>query len=339
MFSWWNSWWEWEGTAAKNCILRGDARSGMRVRGLLDLSAERMDPLPDDLHAETIQLSDCAYPRRLPRRLSCLRLILRRSAIEELPSDLNVMELVDAQDCRHLASIGAISVAELNLGGCTSLESLPVGLSAHVIDLTGCYRLEGLPADFGRTTKTLCLRDCPLLTELPDGMLQLESLDVRGCRRLTSLPDSIRIRSWIDVAGSGLVGLPWSLRSVRVRWNGVPISDRIAFDPDSITISEILGERNAVVRRVLLERVGYEWFVDNAQAMVVDADQDSGGDRRLLRIPLDGEEDLLFVEVHCPSTKSRYLLRVPPNMTTCRQAVAWTAGFAAPNAYRPIQET
>ena len=42
--------------------------------------------------------------------------------------------------------------------------------------------------------------------------------------------------------------------------------------------------------------------------------------------------------VRCPSTGGRYLLRVPPTMKTCRQAVAWTAGFDDPSLYRPLVE-
>jgi hypothetical protein len=124
-----------------------------------------------------------------------------------------------------------------------------------------------------------------------------------------------------------------------VRWNGIQVPDRVAFDPESITVTEILTERNAEMRRVLMERVGYEWFVDHARTVLVDEDAAPGGTRRLLRIHFDGEEDYLFVEVRCPSTGSRYVLRVPPEMRTCQQAVAWTAGYSTAERYRPVQET
>jgi hypothetical protein len=65
---------------------------------------------------------------------------------------------------------------------------------------------------------------------------------------------------------------------------------------------------------------------------------DPGGVRRLLRVPMVDDEDLVCVMVHCPSTGGRYLLRVPPKMKTCRQAVAWTAGFDDPSRYRPLVE-
>jgi hypothetical protein len=104
-------------------------------------------------------------------------------------------------------------------------------------------------------------------------------------------------------------------------------------------VAEILGERNAELRRVLLERFGFERFMEEAGAAVMDRDRDAGGERQLLRLKLEGDEDLVCVSVSCPSTGRRYLLRVPPAMRTCRQAVAWTAGFDNPELYRPLVET
>ncbi|HEX7380479.1 MAG TPA: hypothetical protein VF278_25420 [Pirellulales bacterium] len=45
------------------------------------------------------------------------------------------------------------------------------------------------------------------------------------------------------------------------------------------------------------------------------------------------------VVVRCPSTGQQYVLRVPPNMRTCRQAIAWTAGFDDAEKYQPLLET
>ena len=39
---------------------------------------------------------------------------------------------------------------------------------------------------------------------------------------------------------------------------------------------------------------------------VLDADRDAGGPRRLLGVPMPGDEDLVAVLVHCPSTGARY---------------------------------
>ena len=86
-------------------------------------------------------------------------------------------------------------------------------------------------------------------------------------------------------------------------------------------------------------RLGQNASFTQANAQVLDFDQDAGGERKLLRVPIEGDEDLVCVLVHCPSTGLRYILRVPPTMKTCRAAIAWTAGFGDPDAYRPLLET
>jgi hypothetical protein len=97
--------------------------------------------------------------------------------------------------------------------------------------------------------------------------------------------------------------------------------------------------RNAEVRRVMLERMGYERFLRDAGAKVLDRDTDAGGPRQLLRVPLPDDEPLVCLAVFDPSTGRRYLLRVPPRIRTCHQAAAWIAGFDNPENYQPVVET
>jgi hypothetical protein len=143
----------------------------------------------------------------------------------------------------------------------------------------------------------------------------------------------------MDVGGSGLTALPPQLAGVAIRWHGVPIDERIAFRPETLDAREILAEPNAERRRVMMERFGLDRFMRDAKAQMLDQDRDAGGPRRLLRIELPDDEPLVCVSVICPSTQRQYMLRVPPTMQTCRQAVAWTAGFDDPDDYRPAVET
>ncbi len=69
------------------------------------------------------------------------------------------------------------------------------------------------------------------------------------------------------------------------------------------------------------------------------SDADAGGKRTLLRVPLVNDEPLVCVSVFCPSTARQYLIRVPPDTLTCRQAIAWTASFENADDYRPTVET
>ena len=76
-----------------------------------------------------------------------------------------------------------------------------------------------------------------------------------------------------------------------------------------------------------------------ANSELLDQDRDVGGERKLLRVSMERDEALVCVLVLCPSPGRRYILRVPPTMKTCRQAIAWTAGFDNPDDYRHLVET
>jgi hypothetical protein len=164
------------------------------------------------------------------------------------------------------------------------------------------------------------------LEALPENMFRLRQLDVSDCAKLSELPRGLQVRDWIELANPPIKAVPLSAARAALRWRGVPVPDRVVFNPESLTVHKILGEPNVMIRRVMLERVGLERFVEQADADVLDADSDSGGPRRLLRVRLVGDDDLVCVVV-------------PPTTTTCRQAVAWTAGFTNPDDYRPLIET
>jgi hypothetical protein len=308
------------GAEAQRLILAGEAPEGLHVRGRLDLTN--------------------TGPIELPPGLRCYHLELRGSAVRELPEGLEVEYKLDLQDCHSLERLPEnLKVGSLVLRGCTALRALPEGLDVYFLDLQGCVRLEGWPRRARIRIGRLNAGGCTRLSSLPQCLRRLAQLDVSNCPNLCELPEGLEVTSWLDVGGSGVTGLPTSLTGVRLRWRGVPVDERIAFRPETITVAEVLGERNAELRRVLLERFGFERFMREAGAVVIDRDRDAGGERQLLRLALEGDEDLVCVSVSCPSTGRRYLLRVPPTVRTCRQAVAWTAGFDDPALYRPLVET
>jgi hypothetical protein len=308
------------GKEARELILAGAAPEGLHVRGRLDLTG--------------------TGEVELPRGLRCYHLDLRGSGVRALPAGLEVEYKLDLQDCRNLEELPeGLTVGSLVLRGCTALRALPEGLDVCFLDLQGCTRLEGWPLRAQVRIGRLNASGCTRLASLPVGLRRLAQLDVSNCPNLRELPEGLEVSSWLDVGGSGVTRLPASLAGVRLRWRGVPVDERVTFWPETITVAEILGERNVELRRVLLERFGFERFMPAAGAAVVDRDHDAGGERQLLRLTLAGDEDLVCVAVACPSTGRRYLLRVPPTMRTCRQAVAWTAGFDDPDLYAPLVET
>src|ERR1039458_1453249 len=99
--------------------------------------------------------------------------------------------------------------------------------------------------------------------------------------------------------------------------------------------------RNVEARRCAIERYGAERFLRDSQAEKVHSD-DYG---ELYRKKCVGEQ-LSMVKVVNASPEQDgsfkdYFLRVPPEMTTAREAVAWTFGLEGEEMryYDPMKQT
>ena len=314
--------------------------AALRVNRLDLRNCQALSVLPANLHVGHLDLRGCPALSALPRGLSCLDLDLEGAPLRALPADIRVKNRLNLRDCRELQELPANLRAQiLVLRGCTALRTLPPGLDVFDLDIQGCTNLtdwqEPSLVHHGRLLAAGCAR----LRALPRQLTDLELVDVRDCTSLRELPQGLRVREWVEVANAPLTGLPESLRGAALRWRGVAIDERIAFRPEQLRVEEILREGNVERRRVMLERFGVERFMQTANARVLDSDTDAGGKRELLFLALANDEALVCVSVRCPTTGRHYLLRVPPAMQTCRQAVAWTAGFDNAEAYQPQKET
>lgn len=294
---------------------------------------------PVGLHARTLNLSGAAEPFTLPADLHCYHLNLSKSAIQALRGDVHAEFKIDLSDCTITELPAGLKTGSLILARCRGLRALPEGLDVNFLNIEGCAALQEWPASAQVTLGSVNARGCVGLRSIPGSLGPLANLDLNGCSQIESLPSGLKLSGWLDLAGTKIQGLPDSLRDVRLRWRGVAINARIAFFPETLTPAEILAERNAEVRRVMIERHGLDRFINAAGATVLDEDTDPGGKRQLLKVPMTGDEDLVCVSILCPSTGRQYVVRVPPTTKTCRQAVAWTAGFDKPDDYNPIVET
>lgn len=279
-------------------------------------------------------------PPELKPHTHYVTLNLAESDLEELPEGITVQFGLDLHGSKRLRRLPTgLRVGTLNVSDCPALECLPEGLSASFIDISNCSQIESWPQSASLSVGRLRARNCLGLKELPAWLGRLSQLDLAGCVQIVTLPENLQVSSWIDIAGTGIQSLPASLAGVGLRWRGVAVDERIAFRPHEITVREVLDEANAELRRVKMERMGFERFLAEANPEILDTDTAPGGERRLFRVLLEGDEPLVCVSVGCPSTGRRYLLRVPPDVVTCKQAVAWTAGFDNPNDYAPLVET
>lgn len=120
-----------------------------------------------------------------------------------------------------------------------------------------------------------------------------------------------------------------------LRGQDVPAGLNRWIETTPIHARHVLGVKNSEIRRIFLRELGYERLLAGSPHCVLHQQ----GDQALVRIDLPGsEEPVVLVKVRCPSTGSFYVLRVPPEMRTVREAVAWTFDLGE-NEYLPVQET
>jgi hypothetical protein len=114
-------------------------------------------------------------------------------------------------------------------------------------------------------------------------------------------------------------------------WRGWQVSKSTLTDKP--TAERILAEANQTHREVLLQRMGVEQFMREAELMPTDTFRDSV----LLKVDTAAKRgswrngqwaetplSLAFLKVTCPSTQKTYFLRVRPEVETAKQALEST---------------
>jgi hypothetical protein len=139
-------------------------------------------------------------------------------------------------------------------------------------------------------------------------------------------------------------------------WHGTRVPQRVIEQPEMLTIQQITAEENAEIRRVMIERMGWERFCAVAKMRVIHVDElhtrfpnipvsamvDAG--QRLVTEYRAGVEraelleaaelrdfedrPLRFVRLSDPSTGREYTIRVKHDHTRCYEAVGWTFGLS-----------
>jgi hypothetical protein len=314
---------------------------GLKTRQIALHLCHHITRLPEAIQVtDSLAVTECENLEYLPSQLRLRTLDVSGSPkIVALPSDLKVSKKISAKGCIHLEEVPPLSTDVLDLQGCVSLFELPDGLQVCDLNVSGCTSLQRWPSAGFPKLRRLNMRGCTRIGWLPPGLRQVDELDLRECESLQALPDRLRVTGYLDISGLHWSGLPLSSHGFRLRWNGVAISGQALFHPESIMVEDILAEENVEVRRIMLERMGYQRFFQTAQAELRSQDTDPGGMRQLLVVPLPGDEQLVCLLVQDPSTSRQYLIRVPPWMKDCHQAAAWIAGFDNSDDYQPVVET
>jgi hypothetical protein len=136
-------------------------------------------------------------------------------------------------------------------------------------------------------------------------------------------------------------------------WHGVRVSRQIIEQPQTITVSQVLAEKNQEVRRIMLTRMGEEKFLHEGGATKLQSDDYGSlyrlGDEETLAVRVenstierDGSRKPYWLYVHPelrPMRRSGTQVALgDPQSLTARNAVASTFGLRGED-YAPAHES
>jgi hypothetical protein len=129
--------------------------------------------------------------------------------------------------------------------------------------------------------------------------------------------------------------------SISYYYEGVRIPPHFYTKPESLSITEVLAHTNTEVRYVGIKIVGMDKVLESNNTKIIHRDKQKN--QILFQIKGIFEEPVSYVKVvnstqEPDGTYKDYYLCVPPDMKTCKQAVAWTFRLEE-QEYQPGQET
>ncbi|MEG4184916.1 leucine-rich repeat domain-containing protein, partial [Microcoleus sp. Pol14D6] len=103
-------------------------------------------------------------------------------------------------------------------------------------------------------------------------------------------------------------------------YHGVRLPEKYGqLHPNKWQSQWLLAEENAELRRVLIEGIGYDRICQELEAEQID----SWHEYSLLQIDNADVEPICLLKMTCPSTGFIHALRVPPDLTSAREAIRW----------------
>ena len=258
--------------------------------------------------------------------LSSLTLLkVQNNQLTSLPDsigDLSRLEMLDLTNNQlvflpdSIGSLSSLRRLDLNNNHLTFLPKSMASLSRlEIINLTNNH-LNILPENIGDFSK---------LAHIYLGGNQLDNLP----KSIGNLPELILL----NLNGNSLKDLQVLKKSPklqRINFLNVELTSRYWIKSSEWKSEWLLDEDNVEIRRILVERLGYQKICEELNAITIDTWREYD----LLAIdgvekvhteygePI-GTEPMVLLKMTCPSTQHIHILRVPPEMTSAEAAITW----------------
>ena len=138
---------------------------------------------------------------------------------------------------------------------------------------------------------------------------------------ITDFPRKIKLDVQGNLHSDGSYALEYSDGWGFGSWHGVRLPENLATTRSEEWKSDwLLTEKNAELRRVLIQGIGYGKICRDLKAESLD----SWREYKLVKLKASIDiEPMVMIKMTCPSTGFVHIHRVPPQMKTARNAIAW----------------
>lgn len=112
-------------------------------------------------------------------------------------------------------------------------------------------------------------------------------------------------------------------------FRGVTVPKKIITNPEELTVDDFQNEENAEVKRILIERMGVEKYLEDTGSKLIDADTtytDQIGGVGVPRALMEDNEGRKFLVASDGGTGRVYYMQVPNDCKTCGEASDMLAG-------------
>jgi len=314
----------------------------------LDLSGNKFTYVPSPMLPKKSWLNVIfSHPLR--------KLKLRNNQLTELPDEferLNGLELLDlsGNPLKYMPPIlrKMTSLKFLHLDN-TNIIEIPEWISElkklHTLSISD-NPLAQLPASIYQLKQLSHLYLARTqITSLPqnDGsamsMPTLQVLDITDTK-IAALPQGTKIMGRLKLGNTPLEILQIHASPQIVELTGFTVTREQFRNRDKLNLDDIYTSyEDQKERQNMLEWIGIENVICCSTHEEIDYAENDDQIHRLLRFKMEPHQPIIILSISNTNTYDPYLLRVPPHITTCSEAMEWMAQFDHPQHYNPLDPT
>lgn len=138
--------------------------------------------------------------------------------------------------------------------------------------------------------------------------------------------------------------MQWGNGTPHYFWHGVKVEENLVMHPDKMRLGQIMAATNAEIRRVMIERYGFDRYIHHGGMVEANRTVVKGRNVILYQQTFWNDENLHVLRVtnatpEADGSYKDYMIRIPPIIHDAMEALAWTFNMTAEQYRQLIEES